>query len=287
VTVLNLVIKEQNMPSNSLWLYRKESLLTALVEWIPRAPGIVLRNRLYRSLFAKLGSSVRIQPGVEFVQPRHIEIGNHVTINRGVYLSSAATNKTQVGNNRVCLEEGVNLEFGVQIKTFGNDCQIYLRKQVILDRGVDLRALERGYIEIGSATYIGPYTCLAGPGPIVIGKNCLIGSHSGIYGNNHNFGDRQQPIAEQGITCKGIAIEDDCWLGSGVRVLDGVTIGKGSVIGAGAVVTKDIPPYSVAVGVPAKVISQRHEPDSQNHEENGLEFDGSANRLLSEVSHPT
>lgn len=56
---------------------------------------------------------------------------------------------------------------------------------------------------------------------------------------------------------KGIVIEDDCWLGTGVKILDGVTIGKGSVIGAGAVVTKNIPSYSVAVGVPAKVISKR------------------------------
>ena len=141
--------------------------------------------------------------------------------------------------------------------------QIYLRKQVILDRGVDIRALDRGYIELGESTYVGPYTCLAGPGPIEIGKNCLIGSHSGIYGNNHNFDNPELKIVEQGITCKGIAIEDDCWLGTGVKVLDGVTIGQGSVIGAGAVVTKDIPPYSVAVGVPARVISRRNGRISQ------------------------
>ncbi|MDJ0572225.1 MAG: DapH/DapD/GlmU-related protein [Pleurocapsa sp. MO_192.B19] len=264
--MLNPAIKDRRTQSNSLWLYRQESILTALVEWIPRAPGIVLRNWVYRSLFAKIGNSVRIQPGVEFVQPRHIEIGKDVTINRGSYLSSAGTSKTEVGNNIVCLEDRVNLGFDVQLNTFGNDSRIYLRKQVILDRGVDLRSLDRGSIEIGESTYIGPYTCLAGPGPIKIGKSCLIGSHSGIYGNNHNFADPTLKIVEQGITCKGIAIEDDCWLGTSVKVLDGVTIGQGSVIGAGAVVTKDIPPYSVAVGVPAKVISQRNELISQHHE---------------------
>ena len=255
--MLNLVIKERKTLSNSWWLYRKESILTALVEWIPRAPGIVLRNWVYRSLFAKLGNSVRIQSGVEFVQPRNIKIGNNVTINRGVYLSSAGTNKTQVGNNSVSLEDRVSLGFDVLINTFGNNSQIYLRKQVILDRGVDIRALDGGYIEIDECTYIGPYTCMAGPGAIAIGKNCLIGSHSGIYANNHNFADPHHNIAKQGITCKGITLEDDCWLGTGVKVLDGVTIGKGSVIGAGAVVTKDIPPYSVAVGVPARVVSRR------------------------------
>jgi acetyltransferase-like isoleucine patch superfamily enzyme len=85
----------------------------------------------------------------------------------------------------------------------------------------------------------------------------MIASHSGIYANNHNFADPTQPICKQGNSYKGITVEEDCWLGSGVRVLDGVTIGRGSIIGAGAVVTKDIPPYSIAVGVPAKVVSQR------------------------------
>ena len=250
--------REKPTAQNSLWLYRKESILIALLEWIPRAPGIIIRNWFYHSLFAQIGNCVRIQPGVEFVQPRNIEIGHNVTINRGVYISSAATNKTQEGKNRVCLEEGVNLGFDVQINTFGKSSQIYLRKQVNLDRGVDLRALDGGYIEIDESTYIGPYTCMAGPGAIAIGKNCLIGSHSGIYANNHNFADLEHNIAEQGITCQGITLEDDCWLGTGVKVLDGVTIGQGSVIGAGAVVTKDIPPYSVAVGVPAKVISRRN-----------------------------
>ncbi|HOZ23028.1 MAG TPA: DapH/DapD/GlmU-related protein, partial [bacterium] len=62
----------------------------------------------------------------------------------------------------------------------------------------------------------------------------------------------------QGYESKGgVVIEDDCWLGAGVMVLDGVTIGTGSVIGAAAVVTKDIPPYSVALGIPAKVVATR------------------------------
>ena len=66
-----------------------------------------------------------------------------------------------------------------------------------------------------------------------------------------------QKIREQGLTTKGIEIGDDCWLGYGVKVLDGVTIGQGSIVGAGAVVTKNLPPYSIAVGVPAKVIGSR------------------------------
>ncbi|MEM8831518.1 MAG: acyltransferase [Cyanobacteria bacterium P01_G01_bin.19] len=250
---------ERAIISDSRWFYHRESLLTALVEWIPKAPGIALRSWVYRYLFAKLGKSVRIQAGVEFVQAKYIEIGDRVIINRGAYLSSAGQSKTQIGNNRICLGTGVNLGHNVLLNTFGNNSQIYLGDRVILDRGVDVRSLDNGDIKIGESTYIAPYTCLAGPGAIKIGKNCLIASHSGIYANNHNFADPTVEIAHQGITCKGIAIGDDCWLGTGVKVLDGVTIGNGCVVGAGAVVTKSIPPYSVAVGVPAKVVSQRYQ----------------------------
>ncbi len=90
---------------------------------------------------------------------------------------------------------------------------------------------------------------------------------------NHNFADTSQKIIDQGVTCKGIVIEDDCWLGFGVKVLDGVTIGKGSVIGAGAIVTKDIPPFSIAVGVPARVIKSRNptDPSSSLLDANTLE----------------
>ncbi|MBN2571055.1 MAG: hypothetical protein JXA68_02910 [Ignavibacteriales bacterium] len=74
---------------------------------------------------------------------------------------------------------------------------------------------------------------------------------------NHNYSDPNVSIAEQGITAEGIKIEDDVWIGAGVKILDGIKIGKGSVIGAGSVVTHDVSPYSIAVGSPAKVIKKR------------------------------
>jgi acetyltransferase-like isoleucine patch superfamily enzyme len=112
-------------------------------------------------------------------------------------------------------------------------------------------------LEIGEDTLIGPYVCMAGPGSIKIGKDCMIASHASLYANNHIFTDRETPVRLQGLTCRSIEIGDDCWLGTGVRVVDGVKLGKGCIIGAGAVVTRSLPPYSIAVGVPAKVIGQR------------------------------
>lgn len=240
-----------NCSSPSKWSNLKESLVIGLVEWIPRQPGMVLRNLLYRNILARLGKSVRIKRGVEFFSARSIEIGNDVTIARHASLNSYGK------NNQILIGDRVRIDSNVCINSAAQNSKIILKDKVMLARGVEMLSLDDGYIEIGENTFIGPYSCFAGPGHIRIGKNCLIAAHSGIFANNHQFADPTRNIVDQGLICKGIAIEDDCWLGSGVKVLDGVTIGWGSVIGAGAVVTKDIPPFSVAVGVPAKVISQR------------------------------
>jgi acetyltransferase-like isoleucine patch superfamily enzyme len=94
---------------------------------------------------------------------------------------------------------------------------------------------------------------------IVIGANCLIGARCVFTPYQHSIADHR-PIREQPLTSRGdIVIEDDVWLGAHVSVMDGVTIGRGSVIGAGAVVTRDIPPFSIAAGVPARVIRPRFE----------------------------
>jgi acetyltransferase-like isoleucine patch superfamily enzyme len=78
-----------------------------------------------------------------------------------------------------------------------------------------------------------------------------------IFAENHNFLDPSLPMKDQGVTVEFVKIEDDCWLASNSIILAGVTVGKGSVIAAGAVVTKDVPPYSVVAGSPAVVIKSR------------------------------
>ncbi|WP_275974180.1 acyltransferase [Argonema galeatum] len=216
-------------PSTSRRFYWKEPLITTLVGWIPLKPGRVLRSFLYRLILGRLGNSVQIEPGVEFVNADCVEIGN-----------------------------GTKIDRYVRLRNVGRDSKICVGNWVRLNRAADIKLHSggSGYIEIGDYTSIGPYTCMTGR-HIKIGKYCLIAPHVGIFANNHVFTDPTVPIVQQGHTYKGIVIEDDCWLGSGVKVLDGVTIGRGSVIGSGAVVNKDIPPYSIAVGVPAKVISKR------------------------------
>lgn len=198
-----------------------------LCAWVPHSPGKALRRAASRLICGHVGTAVNIGSGVEFYYAKGIH-----------------------------LEDGVKLERDVCIRCSGKKSKIKIAASAKLDRGVDIKTHRGGMIQIGANAYIGPYTCLSGHS-IKIGENCLIASHSSIYANNHIFADPSRPIKKQGHTYQGIVIEDDCWIGSGVRIVDGVTIGRGSVIGAGAVVTKNIPPYSIAVGVPAKVISKR------------------------------
>jgi acetyltransferase-like isoleucine patch superfamily enzyme len=125
---------------------------------------------------------------------------------------------------------------------------------------VDRGAIIRGYggrVEIGELSTIGPYTALYGGGDLVIGRFVRVGPHVAIIAGNHAFKDSERLIIEQGMIQRGIHIEDDVWIGAGARILDGVTLRKGSVVGAGAVVTKSTRPYEVIAGIPARVISRR------------------------------
>ena len=84
-----------------------------------------------------------------------------------------------------------------------------------------------------------------------------MGPRVNLLAENHNFDLADVPIKSQGVTRQPIVIEDDCWLGAGSAVLAGVTVGHDSVVAAGAVVTRDVPPYSVVGGVPARVLRTR------------------------------
>lgn len=95
-------------------------------------------------------------------------------------------------------------------------------------------------------------------GPTTIGKNVMMGPDVIIYTANHEFKLTNIPMIEQGFQKKRkVIIEDDVWIGARVIILPGVKIGRGSIIGAGAVVTKDVEEYSIVAGVPAKIVKKR------------------------------
>jgi acetyltransferase-like isoleucine patch superfamily enzyme len=115
-----------------------------------------------------------------------------------------------------------------------------------------------GTITIGDNCSINPYTVLYGHGNgLSIGNNVLIAAHCVIVPANHIYQRTDIPINMQDVESKGVIIEDDVWIAAGCQVLDGVTIGKGSIVAAGSVVNKSVEPYSIVGGVPAKLLKKR------------------------------
>ena len=124
-----------------------------------------------------------------------------------------------------------------------------------LDRGVVLLcsgAARRSKIEIGEGTYINRYTILDAHQRIGIGREVMIGPHCFITDGNHGM-DAGSSVKSQAMTTSPVEIEDGVWIGAHVTILPGVRIGRGAVIGAGSVVTHDIPVNAIAVGSPATV----------------------------------
>jgi acetyltransferase-like isoleucine patch superfamily enzyme len=91
---------------------------------------------------------------------------------------------------------------------------------------------------------------------VTIGSHVNLAQGITVTALNHNFTDTEKRIDEQGVSTSPVTIEDDIWIGANATILSGVKIGQHSVIAAGAVVTKDVPPHSLVAGVPAKVIKQ-------------------------------
>ncbi len=138
---------------------------------------------------------------------------------------------------------------------------IYIGDNVQIKPGVVLRP-ETGTIYIGNNIVINHYTVIHAKGGVEIADWTIIGPHSGIYAQNHCYDSFEVPITKQANTGKGITLMGDNWLGAGCIILDGVTLGKGAVVGAGAVVTRSFPMAKVVAGNPAKVIKSRF-PEGQ------------------------
>ena len=112
-------------------------------------------------------------------------------------------------------------------------------------------------LKVGNNSNIGPYCYIGCSGYIEIGNNVMMGPRVSIYAENHIFNRTDIPMKEQGVALEFVRIEDDCWIASHSVILPGVTVGRGSIVSAGSVVTKDVPPFSIVGGSPAKVIRTR------------------------------
>ena len=135
---------------------------------------------------------------------------------------------------------------------------VYLSDHVKLFADIIVETGRGGQVTIGSETHIQPRCQLVSyEAPLIIGCRCEIAPNCSFYTYDHSF-SLGESIRNQPLTTKGgITVEDDVWLGTSATILDGVRIGTGAVVGAGSVVTRDIPQNAVAFGVPARVVKIR------------------------------
>lgn len=175
---------------------------------------------------------VFMEKGVILQNKKFIRLGRGVSIGSTVYLDGLSEDGLNIGNN-VSLGAYVSIICTGSMKHLGKGCSI------------------------GDSTGIGAYSFIGAAGGVEIGKNVIMGQWVSFHSENHNFERLDVPIRMQGVNHKGIVVEDDCWIGVKVTLLDGARVGRGSIIGAGSVVRGDIPPFSIAAGIPAKVIRSR------------------------------
>jgi len=155
--------------------------------------------------------------------------------------------------------------YGPSNKMFSRLRSYYYRKRLLPGSGpfeslTGLSISGSGNIFIGKNVSINRFVTISSDhgGQIRIGNNCLIGPYVLIRSADHCFVDPLRPIRQQGHNGGPIVIEDDCWIAGHVTITRNVKIGRGCVIGANSVVTHDIPEYSIAAGVPARVIGTRN-----------------------------
>lgn len=151
-----------------------------------------------------------------------------------------------------------------KVLTLTNPHRIFLGARTAIARGARLEAFLNhrqypydGKITIGDHTSIEPHAHIGAADDLRIGENVVIGSHAFITDHDHSFENLDEHIGEQPLTVSPTRIEDYVWLGERVTVLKGVTIGHHAIIGANSVVTRDVPPYAIAVGTPARVVKYR------------------------------
>jgi acetyltransferase-like isoleucine patch superfamily enzyme len=209
--------------------YLWQGTILTLLSPLPTVASSVLRARAYRSVLGCVGSGCLIEPHVRLLVPRRIFLGSRVMIAEGCFLDA----NTPEGS-------------------------IELRDDVWLSRGSYIVA-GKAKVVIGPNSYIGHRCLFYGHRGIQVGQDVLLANHVQLICGHHTFARRDVPIRAQPRRGQPIVIEDDVWLGASVIVLGGVTVGRGSVVGAGAVVTRSLPPYSIARGVPARVVGVRGE----------------------------
>jgi acetyltransferase-like isoleucine patch superfamily enzyme len=204
----------------------KELFHIVLYRMMQLLHGLLLKIKINSQGILFCGNNVKIKYG--FL----IKAGKSLILEDGVILDAISAEGIILGNNVTIAKYSILQCTGV-----------------IKKKGVG--------IKIGNNSAIGAQSYLGGQGGIVIGNDVIMGPGVKIFSENHNFENPDILIRKQGENRKGVKINDNCWIGANVTILDGVEIGYGCVIAAGSVVTKSIPENSIAAGIPSKILKQR------------------------------
>ncbi len=191
-----------------------------------------LRNEYYSKKFKSCGKNLNVGVGVRIRNPQNITVGGNVNICDDVtIIARGEHSRINIGNN------------------------VTITQRVYLDT-----EHEDSVMNIGNDVYIGTGTTLFGHVGLDIGDHCLLAQNISLTPYSHKFEDPDRPIIEQGGNTRKVTIGRDSYIGMNVTILYSADIGEGSVVGSGTVVVKSLPPFSVAVGNPARIIRKRGEP---------------------------
>ncbi len=203
-------------------------LLTSLLSPIPGAAGFFLRRVFYTRILGKVGRGTALGSFLALRSPGNVFLGPNVFVDSHAVLDAK-----------------------------GPESSIRIGDSVLIGGGTILSCAS-GTIAIGDDVSVGPYCYIrAGLSSIRIGSSVTIGAHSSVVSGNPSYKRLDIPMKSQVGSCEGIVIGDDVWIGVGARVVDGVNIRNGSVVGAGAVVVEDVPEFAIVAGVPARIIGSR------------------------------
>ncbi len=199
-------------------------LINTLILPLPGRLGIWLRGLLLPFICQKIGKAVRLGADCTLRNPHKMRIEDHTVI-----------------------EDGVSLD----VKPLASN--LLIGRNVVIGRRTILNCAG-GTMEIGRGTHIGPFCRLGSKKGLTIGANCRFGEHACCSGAAHAFGDRDRPIVEQAVTCKGpTTLGDFVIVGDRTTILDGVRIGNYVRIAPDSLVIRDIPDNSLVAGVPAEI----------------------------------
>jgi acetyltransferase-like isoleucine patch superfamily enzyme len=203
-----------------------------LFENVSGALGIVLRRMFYRSLFRRVGVNVILGKGLTVRHPSKITLGDNVAIDDYCSLDARG----------------------------GDGSAISIGDNAVISRNTILRTKD-GTIGLAAGCNIGSNCILASISTLEIGNNLLMASNCFVTaGGQHVYDRTDLPVYSQGMISRGgITIGDNVWIGAHVTILDGISIGDNAIIGACSLVNKDIPPFAIAYGIPAKPVRDRRE----------------------------